>query len=74
MRFTYAEAMIRADFYLPLAQAGEAAGYDTMTVADSPCYPKESDATYPYTDDGIASFSRTRSSSRRSPSLPPWER
>jgi probable F420-dependent oxidoreductase len=56
MRFTYAEAMTHARYYLPLAQAAEAAGYDTMTVADSLCYPRESDATYPYTDDGGREF------------------
>jgi probable F420-dependent oxidoreductase len=56
MRFTYAEAMTRAEYYLPLAQAAEAAGYDTMTVADSLIYPRESDATYPYTGDGNREF------------------
>ena len=56
MRFTYAEAMTRAEYYLPLAQAAEAAGYDTITVADSLVYPRESDATYPYTDTGERDF------------------
>jgi probable F420-dependent oxidoreductase len=56
MRFTYAEAMTDARYYLPLAQAAEAAGYDSMTVADSLVYPRESDATYPYTDDGGREF------------------
>ena len=56
MRFTYAEAMTQAEYYLPLAQAAEAAGYDTMTVADSLVYPRESDARYPYTDDGNREF------------------
>ena len=56
MRFTYAEAMTQATYYLPLAQAAEAACYDSMTVADSLVYPKESDATYPYTDDGNREF------------------
>ncbi|HZJ05950.1 MAG TPA: TIGR03619 family F420-dependent LLM class oxidoreductase [Nocardioidaceae bacterium] len=56
MRFTYAEAMTQATYYLPLAKAAEAAGYDTMTVADSLVYPKESDATYPYTDEGSREF------------------
>jgi probable F420-dependent oxidoreductase len=56
MRFTYAEAMTRAEYYLPLAQAAEAAGYDSMTVADSLIYPRESDATYPYTTDGNREF------------------
>ena len=52
MRFTYAEAMTDSTFYVPLAQAAEAAGYSSMTVADSLIYPTESDASYPYTDDG----------------------
>ncbi|MCR6033183.1 TIGR03619 family F420-dependent LLM class oxidoreductase [Nocardioides sp. zg-579] len=56
MRFTYAEAMTRADYYAPLAQAAEAAGYTSMTVADSLIYPEESDSTYPYTDTGDREF------------------
>ena len=56
MRFTYAEAMTDAHYYLPLARAAEAAGYTGMTVADSLVYPRESDATYPYTQDGDREF------------------
>ena len=56
MRFTYAEAMTQAEFYAPLAQAAEAAGYTSMTVADSLIYPKESDSKYPYTDTGDREF------------------
>jgi probable F420-dependent oxidoreductase len=56
MRFTYAEAMTQATFYAPLAQAAEAAGYTSMTVADSLIYPQESDSTYPYTDTGDREF------------------
>ena len=56
MRFTYAEAMTRATYYAPLAQAAEAAGYTSMTVADSLVYPRESDSTYPYTDTGDRAF------------------
>ena len=56
MRFTYAEAMTRAEFYAPLARAAETAGYTSMTVADSLIYPRESDATYPYTDTGDREF------------------
>jgi len=56
MRFTYAEAMTRATYYAPLAQAAEAAGYTSMTVADSLIYPEESDSTYPYTDTGDREF------------------
>ncbi|MGA8847325.1 MAG: TIGR03619 family F420-dependent LLM class oxidoreductase [Nocardioides sp.] len=56
MRFTYAEAMTDVSYYAPLAQAAEAAGYTSMTVADSLIYPKESDSTYPYTDTGDRAF------------------
>jgi probable F420-dependent oxidoreductase len=56
MRFTYAEAMTDPSFYLPLAQAAEAAGYSSITVADSLAYPKESDSVYPYTADGSREF------------------
>ncbi|MEV6135666.1 TIGR03619 family F420-dependent LLM class oxidoreductase [Nocardia sp. NPDC051990] len=56
MRFTYAETMTDPSFYVPLAQAAEAAGYASMTIADSVAYPKESDATYPYTPDGGREF------------------
>jgi probable F420-dependent oxidoreductase len=56
VRFTYAEAMTDASFYLPLARAAEAAGYSSITVADSLAYPKESDSVYPYTPDGSRTF------------------
>ncbi|QZT61975.1 LLM class flavin-dependent oxidoreductase [Mycolicibacterium austroafricanum] len=56
MRFTYAEAMTDPTFYIPLAQAAEAAGYHAMTIADSVAYPFESDSKYPYTADGNREF------------------
>ena len=56
MRFTYAEAMTQASYYAPLAQAAEAAGYTSMTVADSLIYPEHSNSTYPYTDTGDREF------------------
>ncbi|WP_319430420.1 TIGR03619 family F420-dependent LLM class oxidoreductase [Mycobacterium sp. RTGN5] len=56
MRFTYAEAMTDPSFYIPLAQAVEAAGYHAMTIPDSVAYPFESDSTYPYTPDGNREF------------------
>ncbi|KUI20288.1 LLM class F420-dependent oxidoreductase [Mycobacterium sp. GA-1285] len=56
MRFTYAEAMTDPSFYIPLAQAAEAAGYHAMTIADSVAYPFESDSKYPYTADGSREF------------------
>lgn len=56
MRFTYAEAMTDPKFYIPLAKAAEAAGYDAMTIPDSIAYPFESDSKYPYTPDGNREF------------------
>ncbi|MEZ0363875.1 TIGR03619 family F420-dependent LLM class oxidoreductase [Mycobacterium sp. pUA109] len=56
MRFSYAEAMTDPSFYVPLAQAAEAAGYTSMTIPDSLAYPFESDSTYPYTPDGNREF------------------
>jgi probable F420-dependent oxidoreductase len=60
MRFTYAEAMTRATYYAPLARAAEAAGYTSMTVADSLIYPRESATKYPYTDSGDREFLRDK--------------
>ena len=56
MRFSYAESMTNPSFYLPLAQAAEAAGYDSMVVPDSICYPEVSDTTYPFNPDGTREF------------------
>ena len=44
MRFSYAESMTDPSYYLPLARAAEEAGFDSMVVPDSICYPEESDA------------------------------
>jgi probable F420-dependent oxidoreductase len=56
MRFSYAESMTDPAYYLPLAQAVEAAGYASFIVPDSICYPEVSDSTYPYTPDGKRDF------------------
>jgi probable F420-dependent oxidoreductase len=56
VRFTYAEAMTDPGYYLPLAQAAEAAGFDGFLVPDSICYPARSEATYPFTPDGDRGF------------------
>ena len=56
MRFSYAEGLTHAAYYAPLAQACQAAGYTSMTVADSLIYPQESDASCPYTDTGDRGF------------------
>ncbi len=56
MRFSYAEAMCDPSHYVPLAQAAEAAGYTSITIPDSICYPEVSDSRYPYTPDGERTF------------------
>jgi probable F420-dependent oxidoreductase len=56
VRFSYAESMTDPSFYLPLAQAAEAAGYDSMVVPDSICYPEHATSTYPYNPDGTREF------------------
>ncbi len=56
MRFSYAESMTDPGYYLPLARAAEAAGFDSFVVPDSICYPRDSDSTYPYTPDGNREF------------------
>jgi probable F420-dependent oxidoreductase len=56
MRFSYAESMTDPSYYLPLARAAEEAGFDSMVVPDSICYPEESDSTYPYNPDGTREF------------------
>ena len=56
MRFSYAEAMCDPSHYVPLARAAEEAGYTSMTIPDSICYPRESDSRYPYTPDGERTF------------------
>jgi probable F420-dependent oxidoreductase len=56
MRFSYAESMCDPGFYLPLAQAAEAAGYSSYAVPDSLGYPRVAKTKYPYTPDGDNAF------------------
>jgi alkanesulfonate monooxygenase SsuD/methylene tetrahydromethanopterin reductase-like flavin-dependent oxidoreductase (luciferase family) len=56
VRFSFAESLTDPTFYIPLAKAAEAAGYHSMTIADSIAYPFESDSKYPYTPDGSREF------------------
>jgi probable F420-dependent oxidoreductase len=56
VRFTYAESMTDPAFYGPLAQAAEEAGFDSMVIPDSICYPEVSESTYPYNPDGSREF------------------
>lgn len=56
MRFSYAESMTDPSFYGPLARAAEEAGYDSMVVPDSICYPERADSRYPFNPDGTREF------------------
>ena len=48
--------MTDPSFYAPLARAAEDAGFDSMVIPDSICYPRESSSTYPYNPDGSREF------------------
>ena len=52
MRFTVAFPMFEASHLVPLAQAAEDAGFDSICVPDSVFYPEKVSAGYPYTPDG----------------------
>ncbi|HEV2373195.1 MAG TPA: TIGR03619 family F420-dependent LLM class oxidoreductase [Streptosporangiaceae bacterium] len=56
MRFCYAESMTDPSYYVPLAQAAEEAGYDSMVVPDSVCYPQHATSRYPFNPDGTREF------------------
>jgi probable F420-dependent oxidoreductase len=56
VRFSYAESMTDPLFYGPLARAAEEAGYHSMVIPDSICYPLHADSTYPYNPDGSREF------------------
>jgi probable F420-dependent oxidoreductase len=43
-------------FYPTLARAAEEAGYDSMIVPDSICYPQHADSVYPFNPDGSREF------------------
>src|SRR3954462_15311496 len=44
--------MFPAEHLLPMAQAAEAAGFDTIAVPDSVFFPEKVSAEYPYSADG----------------------
>ncbi len=56
MRFSYTESMCDPSHLPPLAIAADQAGYTSMAVPDSICYPEVSDSRYPYTPDGNREF------------------
>lgn len=56
MRFHCAESMTPIANYVPLARAAEDMGYSGFVVPDSLIYPKASDTSYSYTEDGGREF------------------
>src|SRR5438874_7071584 len=48
--------MTEPSYYAPLARAAEEAGYHSMVVPDSICYPRDSASTYPFNPDGSREF------------------
>jgi probable F420-dependent oxidoreductase len=56
MKFTTSIAMVDPSFMVPLAVAAEEAGFDTIVLPDSICYPEQSDSPYPYSPDGTRYF------------------
>jgi probable F420-dependent oxidoreductase len=48
--------MTDPSYYPALARAAEEAGYDSMIVPDSICYPRHSDSVYPFNPDGSREF------------------
>src|SRR5262249_4989919 len=56
MKFTATVAMIDPACYVPVAQAAEQAGFDSIAVPESIAYPRESSSKYPYNFDGTREF------------------
>jgi alkanesulfonate monooxygenase SsuD/methylene tetrahydromethanopterin reductase-like flavin-dependent oxidoreductase (luciferase family) len=48
--------MTDPSFYAPLACAAEEAGYHSMVIPDSICYPRHSASVYPFNPDGSREF------------------
>ena len=48
--------MTDPSYYPALSRAAEEAGYDSMIVPDSICYPMHSDSVYPFNPDGSREF------------------
>lgn len=66
MRFTLAVGACEAAWYVPLARAAEAAGWDAVTVPDGLFHHRDTSAPYPYTADG------RRPWEPQTPFLDPW--
>lgn len=66
MRFTLAPGPCEAAWYVPLARAAEAAGWDSLTVPDGLFHHQRTSVAYPYTVDG------ERPWGPETPFLDPW--
>lgn len=66
MRFTLAAGSCAASWYVPLARAAEAAGWDAVCVPDELFYHRRTSAPYPYTADGSLPWGP------ETPFLDPW--
>ena len=53
MRFTVPLPMLPAHHYVPMAQAAEANGFDSVAVPDSVFFAEEVSGDYPFTGDGV---------------------
>lgn len=56
MRFTFLESLCDITHFKPLAQAVEAAGFDSFAIPDSIMYPRDSTSQYPYLSGGDREF------------------
>ena len=56
MKFAYHHSMCPVEQYVPLSIEAEKLGFDTITMPDSICYPKEASSKYPYNKDGSREF------------------
>lgn len=52
MRFTLGVALVPPAHYFDIARAADEAGWDSISVPDSPMFPEVVTAGYPYTPDG----------------------
>jgi len=66
MQFTLSVGFCPADWYVPLARAAEAAGWDSIAVPDGLFYHETTSAPYPYSADG------SRFWAADTPFLDPW--
>ena len=53
MRFGFHIFMVDPSEFVGLAQTADAAGWDSIQVADAPFFPEKTSAPYPYTNDGV---------------------